>query len=607
MRVLVVLVITGLAGLSEATDTPNILWITSEDNGPHLGAYGDAFADTPNLDELASRGVIYTHAWSNAPVCAPARTTIISGLYPPSTGSQNMRSKTRLPAGMKMFPQYLREAGYYCTNNAKEDYNLEKPGKVWDESSPEAHWRNREPGQPFFAVFNYTETHESQIRRRPHTPVHPPEDVRVPAYHPDTIEVRRDWAQYYDKMTEMDAAVGERLRELAAAGLADDTIIFYYGDHGPGMPRSKRWPYDSGLLVPLIVHVPEKFRRLVSFDYAPGDMSERLVSFVDLAPTMLSLVGIRPPEYLQGHAFMGLYEAPPQPYAFGFRDRMDERYDMVRTVRDARFIYIRNYLPHRIYGQHVSYMFVTPTTAIWKSLYDQGLLEPPQTFFWETKPPEELHDLLTDPDEVENLAGSPEHQNELRRLRRAQQSHARRIRDLGFLPESEIHERSAAAGAGLVPYETEYPMLRVMEVAELAAAFDDEAVAPLELALEDPDSAVRFWAVQGLLARVELDGLSGRLADTSPSVRAIAAEAWGRFGNDAQRKRALAVLIDLASLARYDIYVVMLALNALDGMDRRALSAEDSIRALPTSHPSVMPSMKSYVPRLVEKIMADIN
>ena len=301
-----------------------------------------------------------------------------------------MRSKTRLPAGMKMFPQYLREAGYYCTNNAKEDYNLEKPGKVWDESSSEAHWKNRQAGQPFFAVFNYTVTHESQIRRRPHTPVHPPEDVRVPAYHPDTIEVRRDWAQYYDKMTEMDAAVGERLRELAEARLAADTIIFYYGDHGPGMPRSKRWPYDSGLRVPLIVHVPEKFRALASFDYGAGETSERLVSFVDLAPTMLSLVGIRPPETLQGHAFMGLYEAPPQPYAFGFRDRMDERYDMVRSVRDARFIYIRNYLPHRIYGQHVSYMFLTPTTAIWKRLYDQGVLEPPRTFFWETKPPEEL-------------------------------------------------------------------------------------------------------------------------------------------------------------------------------------------------------------------------
>ncbi|HRX79964.1 MAG TPA: sulfatase, partial [Pirellulaceae bacterium] len=233
---------------------PNVLWITSEDNGPHLGCYGDDYATTPNLDALAARGMIYRTCWSNAPVCAPARTTIISGMYPTSLGAEHMRSMTQLPDAFKMYPVYLREAGYYCTNNSKEDYNVKPTGEVWDDSSGKAHWKKRADGQPFFAIFNHTISHESKLRTRPHKAVHDAAKVRVPAYHPDTPEVRQDWAQYYDRITEMDALAGENLQEIAAAGLADDTIVFYYGDHGSGMPRSKRWPYNSGLQVPLIVY-----------------------------------------------------------------------------------------------------------------------------------------------------------------------------------------------------------------------------------------------------------------------------------------------------------------------------------------------------------------
>ncbi len=298
--VVVTLLACGLCAAAAAAERPNILWLTSEDHGPHMGCYGDSFATTPNVDRLAAQGMIYLHAWSNAPVCAPARTTIISGMYACSAGGEHMRSFLPYPAGKKMFPQFLREAGYYCTNNAKEDYNLEKPGQVWDESSRRAHWRNRRPGQPFFAVFNSEKSHESRIRTRPHPQVHDPAKVRLPAYHPDVPEVRRDWAQYYDAVSEADADAGKRLQELDAAGLAEDTIVFYYGDHGSGMPRSKRWPYNSGLQVPIVVRIPEKFRRLASPEYKPGGKSDRLVSFVDLAPTVLSLAGIRPPEWLQG-------------------------------------------------------------------------------------------------------------------------------------------------------------------------------------------------------------------------------------------------------------------------------------------------------------------
>ncbi len=604
---------SGLAW-AEAGPQPNILWITSEDNGPHLGAYGDRFADTPNIDRIAAEGMIYLNAWSTAPVCAPARTTIISGVYPPSTGSEHMRSMTRLPARFKMYPQYLRQSGYYCTNNSKEDYNLQKPPGVWDESSRRGHWRNRQPGQPFFAIFNFTTSHESQIRRRPHTPVHDPAKVRVPAYHPDTPEVRLDWAQYYDKITEMDAQVGRLLEELRRDGLADDTIIFYYGDHGSGMPRSKRWPYNSGLQVPMIVSVPEKFKHLAPKDYEPGGKSDRLVGFIDLAPTVLSLAGIRPPAHMQGHAFLGKYEAPEQPYGYGFRGRMDERYDMVRVVRDKRYLYIRNYMPHKIYGQFIAYMFQTPTTRVWKDLYDQGKLAPPKTFFWETKPAEELYDLQNDPDEVNNLADSPQHQEVLKRLRRAQQELAKRIRDVGFLPEGEIHARSE----GSTPYEmghdeAKYPMEKIMAAAELAASLKQDDVPELLAAFGDQDSAVRYWAAMGMLMR-GADGVAAAkgplrmaLEDSSPYVRVIAAEALGRYGSDEDVAKVLPVLLESAALDRSGAYVAMLALNALDAMDDRAKSAVEAIKALPKQHASAAGRGKNYVPNLIKRILDELK
>jgi len=593
---------------------PNILWITSEDNGPHLGAYGDRFADTPNIDGIAERGTIYLNAWSTAPVCAPARTTIISGVYPPCTGSEHMRSMLRPPDHIKMLPQYLREVGYYCTNNRKEDYNLEKPGQVWDESSGQAHWRNRESGQPFFAVFNFTTTHESQIRKRPHTPVHDPDKVPIPAYHPDTPEVRRDWAQYYDKTTEMDRQVGGVLEQLREDGLEQDTIIFYYGDHGPGMPRSKRWPYNSGLQVPMVVHIPDKFKHLAPPDYRVGGQSDRIVGFIDLAPTVLSLAGLKPPAYMQGHAFLGVFHADQPEYGYGFRGRMDERYDMVRTVRDKRYVYIRNYMPHRIYGQYLAYMFQTPTTQVWKKLYEQGELEPPKTYFWETKPPEELYDLKNDPDEVHNLARSPEHQGVLERLRAAQKEWELNIRDVGFLPEGEIHTRSAGSTAYEMGRDNQkYPMKRIMGMAELASSLEPNVVTELVEGFQDEDSAVRYWAAMGLLMRGEETVgrekrvLLNALDDSSPYVRIVAAEALGRYCKEDEVDKALKVLLNLAPLDKNGVYVSMFALNALDQLGGKAKPVIETIQALPLQDPSVHPRMKNYVTRLVERITANLK
>ncbi len=597
-----------------ASAAPNILWISSEDNGPHLGVYGDTYATTPNLDALGRRGMIYRNAWSTAPVCAPARTTIISGMYPPSTGSQHMRSLTRLPEGMRMFPQYLRDAGYYVSNNAKEDYNLEKPGQVWDESSRNAHWRKRADGQPFFSIFNFTVTHESQIRRRPHVAVHDPAEVRVPAFHPDTEDSRRDWAQYHDKISEMDGMAGRVLAELREDGLEDDTIVFYWADHGPGMPRGKRWTYDSGLHVPMMLYVPEKYRSLRPSDYAPGGESDRLVGFIDLAPTVLSLAGIRPPSHFQGYAFAGEFEAQPREYSFAFRGRMDERYDMVRSVRDKRYIYIRNFMPHRIYGQFINYMFQTPTTATWHRLYTAGKLEPPQTHFWEEKPAEELYDLEQDPDETRNLAEDPAHRAILERMRAARREWSLSIRDLGFLPEMEIHSRAGDDAPHVMGSDPlRFPMYRIMRMAEAATSRDAGENARLLAGFDDADSAVRYWASLGALIRgaegvkAMAEPLAKALGDRSPAVRIAAAEAFGRFGDAKQAEQALDLLMDYSDTETHGIFAAMAALNAVDYMDERARAAKDQVASLPQQDPRAASKFRAYLPNLIKKIVADLE
>ena len=618
VAVVAVLAAAGAASV-HAQARPNILWLSSEDNGPALGAYGDAYADTPNVDRLAERGTVYLNAWSNAPVCAPARTAIITGMYPPAVGAHHMRSRVRLPDGVPMFPQLLRAAGYYATNNAKEDYNVEKPGRVWDESSNEAHWRNR-PGHggpgaaPFFAVFNLGITHESRIRQRPHRAVHDPAGVRVPAYHPDTPEVRRDWAQYYDRLTEMDAQVGERLAELEAAELAGDTIVVYFGDHGVGLPRGKRSLLNSGLRVPLIVHVPPRFRALAGAGYRAGESTAELAAFVDLAPTMLSLAGVPPPDHMHGRALLGPHRDPPAEHLYGFRGRMDERYDFVRGVRDHRYLYVRNYAPHRVYGQHVAYMFQTPTTRVWKALYDAGRLEPAQRRFWETKPAEELYDLEADPDEVDDLAADPRHAATLARLRGALRDHLFAVRDLGFLPEPELLARSG----GGAPYDLgldddRYPLAAIVEIADLATRPAVPAVPELTAALGHADSAVRYWGAVGLLARggpavgAARPRLREALDDPSTSVQVTAAEALGRFGAAEELTPALDVLLARASLDDNDLFTAMLALNALDYLDDRALGAVEAIRALPREQAGMRRQYRSYVPQLVDKILADLE
>ena len=523
---------------------PNILWIVSEDNSPLLGCYGDEFATTPSIDRLATEGVLYENAFATAPVCAPARSTLITGMYPPSMGTQHMRSGNAIPAFIKFFPRYLREAGYYCTNNVKKDYNTVDQEEAWDESSDSATYRNRPTGKPFFAVFNFTTSHESAIHEPINRLMHDPEKVPIPPYHPRTPEMKHDWAQYYDQVTMMDAQVGKVLQELEKQGLADNTIVFYYSDHGGVLGRSKRYLYESGLHVPLIIRFPEKYQSLASGN--PNTRTDRLVTFVDFAPTVLSLAGIPVPKYMQGQAFLGAQEQSPREYAYSFRGRMDEVYDISRSVRDKRFRYTRNYMPHRIYGQYLEYLWRAPSMRSWEAAYQAGELNEVQSAFWERKPPEELYDVTQDPDNVRNLADDPQYQKDLQRLRAVNGEWVRNIRDSGFLPEAEIIARAKSGNTTIyeVMQNPELPLDHIIETAELASMGNPANLDQLITWLSDDESAVRYWAATGCVilgkqAEPAHAALEKHLNDPSPSVAIASAEGLYYVGD---KKKSVATL-----------------------------------------------------------------
>ena len=549
------------------TELPNILWLTSEDNSPFLGCYGDEFATTPNLDKLATEGFIYTHAYANAPVCAPTRNTILTGIYACSGGNEHMRSNYPKSDIVKTYPEYLREIGYYCTNNVKTDYNLGNfdDKSIWDECTNKAHYKNRKPGQPFFAVFNTTISHESSL----HTSIpdsllrHRPEEVPLPSYHPATPEMKHDWAQYYDKIEDMDAWVGEKLRELEDAGLLENTIVFYYGDHGGVLARSKRYVYESGTHVPFIIRIPEKYKYLFP-EKNPGSKVDRLISFVDLVPTLLSIAGIEIPDYLQGNAFLGKQKTSDPEYAFMFRGRMDERYDMSRAVRDKKFRYIRNYMPYRIYGQHLEYLWLAPSVGSWEKAYLNGECNEIQSVFWNTKPVEELYDTENDPWEINNLANNPDYIEVLERMRAANKTWVTRIYDAGFIPEADRVERSGVTPMYDYMRSGKVNLPEIMNAAEIATLGKVENIETLKDYLKSDESAVRYWGATGFLilgenAKPAIDELKLVLEDKSSSVISVAAEALYNLGEkEAAKKALLSVLKNQNEFARCH------ALNVID-------------------------------------------
>ena len=607
------LVFLGIAcsSLTSANERPNILWITSEDNGPQLGCYGDEYADTPHLDALAEKSLRYKTCWSNAPVCAPARTTLISGMYATSLGGHHMRSGVRLPADIKMYPEVLRETGYYCTNNSKKDYNFANEDGGWDDSSNKAHWRNRpNDDTPFFAIFNFTISHESKIRSKPHTLKHDPAKAPVPAYQPDVYEVRRDWAQYYDKLTEMDAMVGKILGQLEQDGLADSTIIFYYGDHGSGMPRSKRWPFNSGLHVPLILHVPEKFKELAPNDYRRGGESNRLTAFVDMGPTAISLAGVKPPANMQGVPFAGKFNGTAKEYIFGYRGRMDERMDMVRSCTDGRYVYMRHFYPDRPFLKHVEYMFSTTTTRVWKEMFDAGKLNPVQAKVWQPKPVEELFDLESDPDETINLAGEPEQAKRLAKMRDALANWMVDTRDVGIFTEDEMHRRAGDLSPREFGISDAFAAKRLVSFAMSAMDENDASRQELADALTDSDSGIRYWATRGLAIRgnestnVDSDLLK-MIHDDSPSVAIAACDGLLRSANPESVKVAEKRLLKLANVDQVGHFAAIEAMNVLDMNAKLDDDLKESIAQLPRQVAKPPVRLGKYVGKLIAHAAGD--
>ena len=543
---------------------PNILWISCEDASPWLGFSGEPYATTPNLDRLARAGVRYTSAFAPAPVCSPCRFSMITGRYATSHGTQGLRSKAPIADHIKGFPTYLREIGYYCSNNVKTDYNTgDEPRLIdesWDACSPEAHWRGRKPGQPFFAVFNLTETHQSKAFGDAPIPGlspgerHDPAEAPIPPYFPDTLEARRTIARVHDCFTLMDKRAGEILTQLEADGLKENTIVFFWSDHGQGIPRGKRMLWDTGLKVPLVIYFPEKYQHLSPGK--PGSTSDQLINLIDLGPTLLSLLELPIPENLHARPFLGKAAGQPRQYIFGIRDRVDEAFDLSRSVRDSRYLYIRNFMPDLSWNQPEGFSDQLAFRRELARLAAEGKLNEAQlTYAGPDKPLEALYDCEKDPWNLHNLAEDPALRPVLERMRVALRDWQHETRDLGFIHEAEAetlysNQRPLNEAAR---DSTIYPLDRVLETAHLVGR---PGQAPeFTRRLSDSNPTVRYWAVLGLRATGKdaapaREALRKALEDKSIPVRI---EAAGILVNLFEDPKALATL---TGFLRHESYLV---------------------------------------------------
>lgn len=523
---------------------PNIVWVIAEDASASLfGPYGDDSADTPNLDRMAAEGVTFDHAFSNAPVCSVARTTLFSGVHAPRLGTQFHRRLKPItpPPGVGLFPRWLRDAGYHTTNDAKEDYNLTADADTWDDSSRGATYRDRRPGQPFFHVRTLADTHESRL----HFPASDVDDaptttdpaaVTVPAFLPDTPLVRYTIARHHDRVTDVDRQLGDLLQQLRDDGVLEQTFVFFFSDHGGVLPRTKGYLYEGGLHVPLVIRIPADFADLI--DSTAGDRQPGFISFIDFAPTVLDLADVPPPDSFDGEPFFGpmaeATEVATRDTTIGYADRMDARIDMVRSLREGDLKYIRCYdapVPDSLRNDYRLRM------AAYRQLDERhaaGDLPDAADRFFRPRPPELLFDLSSDPDEVNNLADAPEHRSDLLRLRTRLADELRNLPDLSFLNEIYVVEEAAADpfaygrdNAGLIS--------RCIDVADLALRPLDEVRRALRAALDDPQPHIRYWAVvaansMGEAADELLPDIERRLVDLEPFVAARAAEFVARRG-----------------------------------------------------------------------------
>ncbi len=520
LLVLPLLFIAGCSTNEKAKDTeprlPNILWLVAEDLSPVIAPFGDSTIVTPHLSRLAEEGLRYTNVYSICGVCSPSRSALATGMYPTRIGSHHMQIgnippamrsnpaimnfiRQYMPEGLdpyevvpppyvKMHSEYLRELGYYCSNNAKEDYQFAPSPFSWDESSSTAHWRNRGEDQPFFAVFNFMITHESRIWMKAQDSlwVDADLDVPIPSYLPDTDISRRDIRRMYSNVLEMDYRVGELMQQLEDDGELENTIIFWYTDHGGPLPRQKRLLYDSGLKVPMIIRFPN--------EKGAGNIDDQMISFIDFLPSILSLAGIDPPEYLDGRAFLGEYKATEdRHYIHAAADRFDEHADMIRAVRNERFKYMRNFNPQKGYYLPLSFREQMALMQEMLLMRDAGNLDEIESlWFRSSKPEEELFDCINDPEELYNLAGDPQYADILSELRAECNRWMEDVDDKGFLDE---HEMVKQFWPGRIQPVTRNPFFQE-EAEQFISISSDEAGAYLGYqVVEAGDTLTGHWEI----------------------------------------------------------------------------------------------------------------
>lgn len=412
--------------------SPNILWIVADDLGPDLGCYGESLVYTPNLDKLAGEGTRFNHAYTVAAVCSVSRSALITGMQPVSIGCHQHRTqfKDSLPEPVRPITEYFRQAGYFVTNKGKTDYNfIHHKDSLYNGTD----WRQRKEGQPFFAQVQISYPHRP-FKRDPSRPVDA-DQVTLPPYYPDHSIARQDWALYLETIQAVDREVGEILERLEKDGLADNTVVFFFGDQGRPHVRAKQFLYDGGIHTPLIIRWPKKL--------TPGTVNDQLISNLDLAPTAMKIANITPPDYMQGKDFLGKGNTP-RTYIYAMRDRRDETVDRIRAVRTQNFKYIRNFYPERPYTQFNAYKKQAyPMLTLMQVMYRNGELTPEQAHFMgQDRPAEELYDLKNDPYELYNLANKEGYQEELKKLGQVLDTWLKEV-DRGQYPEDPKEIRYA--------------------------------------------------------------------------------------------------------------------------------------------------------------------
>ena len=599
-------------------ERPNILWLTIEDASPYvLGCYGNELVRTPNIDSLAAHGLRFTNVSAVAPYCSPARSTIISGQYATTYGTDWHREGRRVPAGRYFFPRWMRQAGYFTTNIGKTDYNVTDSlwqsvsDSVWDINGQGATYNSpeRDPAQPFFAVFNNLITHMSRltsVTTEGRSPRHiSPDAVTVPPYLPDEPDVRDDLAWHFEKAEQADRWVGKFLTDLRERDLADNTIVFFYADHGGSLPRGKAFPFESGLRAPLIVYVPARWREVLPADWAPGTVVDRLIDFTDLAPTVLQLAGAQVPSYLDGQRFLGPAPLPaPKPIQHGFRTNTAHHYDPSRTAYDGRFKYIRFFTPYRHDGVRQEFQWRMPANLAWDEVHQLGGTDSLRALHFQPKPTELLFDLAADPYELRNLSDDPAYASQLDRLREATREHLHATQDLGLLPQSARHMSESVALYDYVR-QTDYPVDSLIEAAYLgSAAQADDTEALLHL-LQSPHPALRFWGAAGLATLTQRGQLTTLppaaapyLRDDNEDVRSTLALAYGYSAAPEPGYATLREMIRAESV---------LGIGAAEMLRERAAPlAPDLERAVGSENYLVRFSARSVLVSLGKASMADL-